>query len=147
MLVLCGNNNFDYSAVPQSWLSLAPLDLALELQSLASSVPSKTAVAYFICDQHPTDQDTDPKPPVKPEQVLYSVVEQLLEQQAQIMRKMSDVDDIAHKLKRINSDGEGAEHVTCIAMIDDNCQNIRQIPQRCQAPLYIVIDSPELCKG
>jgi hypothetical protein len=147
MLVLHGDNNFDYSGVPQSWLSLAPLDLVLELQSLASSASYKAAVAYFSCDQDPTDQDPDPKPPVKPEQVLYNVTEQLLEQQPRIMRKMSDVDDIAHRLKRINSDQEGAEHVTSTAMVDDSCQNIRQILQRCQAPLYIVIDRPELCKG
>ncbi|KAK3321391.1 hypothetical protein B0T19DRAFT_478497 [Cercophora scortea] len=157
MLVLHGNNNFDYSAVPQSWLSLAPLDLALELQALASSpAPSnmKAAVAYFNCDsdQDPItlNQDSDPTSPAKPEQVLYNVTEQLLEQQARVMRKMSDVDDIAHRLKRIKSDQEhreGAEHVTSTAMIDDSCQNIRQILQRCQAPLYIVIDRPELCKG
>lgn len=153
MLVLHGDNNRKYSVSPQSWLSLAPVDLVLELQSLASSwsaaptpTPTPTpAIAYFNCDGNSDPYRPDRAVVVKPEQVLYSIAEQLLEQQSRIMRKMSDVEDMAHRLRRIHSD-EGAPPN---ALVDDSCQNIRQILQRCQAAqtLYVVIDRPELAEG
>lgn len=121
MLILHGSNHSDCSMVPQSWLSLAALDLVQDLRSSSSNV----VVAHCNCEHK-----------MKPEEAMKSITEQLLEQQPQVLRRVSDADDIAYGLRMTNG-----------LSLDGCCHAIAQILQRCNAPVYIVINRPEVCQG
>ncbi|RSL48176.1 hypothetical protein CEP51_015670 [Fusarium floridanum] len=129
MLVLHGVNHADCAGVSQSWLSLSALQLVQDL----CGPESGRVVAHCNCE-----------PLMAVSEVLKSIIEQLLEQQPHVVRRQSGIDDISHGLGLMTGKG----NLTGAATDGFNgcCHAAAEIVRRCQDPLYVVVNQPELCR-
>ncbi|KAK3347000.1 hypothetical protein B0T25DRAFT_572089 [Lasiosphaeria hispida] len=131
LLFLHGCNHGN-ETMPQSWLSLAVVDLITHLQQ---EPRASRLVAYEMCSPEHTITD-----------VLKSLILQLLELQPAVLSEADDEREIELRISR-NQDGIRASEDFKQLPLGDYSWALRRIIERCDSPVHLVISRPESCQG
>ncbi|KAK0711729.1 hypothetical protein B0H67DRAFT_491606 [Lasiosphaeris hirsuta] len=124
--------NHENETMPQSWLSLAVVDLITHLQQ---EPRASHLVAYEMCSPKHTIID-----------VLKSLMLQLLELQPAVLGEADDEREIELRISR-NQDGIRASEDFKQVSLGDYSWALRRIIERCDSPVHLVISRPESCQG
>ncbi|KAK0648188.1 hypothetical protein B0T16DRAFT_388472 [Cercophora newfieldiana] len=130
MLFLHGCNH-EFEHMPQSWLSFAVVDLITQLQQ---DTGAETLVAYEMCSPEKTTRD-----------LAKSLISQLLDLRPAVLSEAEDQREIELRISR-NQDSQLAgkpEHEP----LGDYAWVLRRIIDRCDLPVYLVLNRPEVCQG
>jgi hypothetical protein len=113
--------------IPQSWLSLLALNLVERLQLREADC----LVAYPKCGAH-----------VELEELLKDIISEVVDHQKQILRRGSAQQDIEWHLGKMATSGSGRKG---LGRLTGAIEALLALIERCELPIYVVVDRPELC--
>ncbi|KAK4447330.1 hypothetical protein QBC34DRAFT_409876 [Podospora aff. communis PSN243] len=123
--------NYEGETALQSWLSLAAVDLIVDLQR----GPVTTLVAYEMCSPQQTIQG-----------ILKSLISQLFDLQPAVLGEAEDEREIELRLSR-NQESRPTAEDDEQAGLQDYAWVLHRIIDRCNSLVYLVISRPETCRG
>ncbi|KAK1828954.1 hypothetical protein QBC39DRAFT_415460 [Podospora conica] len=132
LLFLHGRNSESWP-MPQSWLSLAAVDLVEHLRASEA----KPLVVFHRCGPEDAMED-----------VLKEMISQLLDLEPSVVKDADDMRDLEARISAGDQDGvplyrreEGRD------LMDEYAGALTRIVERCPRAVYLFVNRPELCAG
>ena len=131
LLFLHGRNDESWP-VPQSWLSLAAVDLVEHLRAS----DNKPLVVFQRCSPEDTSQD-----------VIKGLISQLLDLEPSVVKEADDMRDLELRVSADDDPSSSHRRDTDGNLLDDYSRALTSIVDKCPRQVNLVINRPELCMG
>ncbi|KAK1749637.1 hypothetical protein QBC47DRAFT_395554 [Echria macrotheca] len=122
--------NHESETMPQSWLSLAVVDLVADLKKDTSSGRS---VAFELCSPQETVED-----------IASSLISQLLDMQPSVLSDAEDEREMELRLQRNHDSGHISEKGDS-SRLSEYSWVLKEVIDKYETPVYLVISHPETC--